>query len=139
MSPKNKVGRGNKNLGNEVGFSTRFQPGTSGNPGGRPSRTPFADAARSVADLPVDELKHKPTDSVAIRWAKRLASDALSGKTLAAAELANRAEGTPRRTEPFPERDPLFERLAELTAELGACENRAGNSEVNEGGSSSSE
>jgi uncharacterized protein DUF5681 len=104
-SSPNGLGRGNYNLGNEVGHATRFQKGKSGNPGGPPSQTPFADAARIVADLSVDELEDRPTDSVSLRWAKRLASDALSGKTQAAAELANRAEGTPRPTERIAQRD----------------------------------
>jgi Family of unknown function (DUF5681) len=144
-SSPNGLGRGNYNLGNEVGHATRFQKGKSGNPGGRPSQTPFADAARIVADLSVDELEDRPTDSVSLRWAKRLASDALSGKTQAAVELANRAEGPPRRTEPSAQGDfnirivyddPAAEaearkrKLAEMIKELESCPDGAQNSAV---------
>jgi Family of unknown function (DUF5681) len=85
------VGRGNHNLGNEFGFNTRFPKGKSGNPGGRPSRTPYTDAVRIVADLKVSEMKIKPTDPVPLAIAKRLVKDALGGKTQAAAELAKPA------------------------------------------------
>jgi hypothetical protein len=144
-STPNGVGRGNRNLGNEVGHATRFPKGKSGNPGGRPSQTPFADAARIVADLLVDELDNQPTDSVSLRLAKRLASDALNGKTQAAAELANRAEGTPRPTERIAQRDieirvtyddPAAEaeakkrQRAKLASELGLDPDGATNSEA---------
>ena len=54
----NKVGkkpRGNSGIA-EAGIATRFTPGQSGNPSGRPRRTPYADAHRTVAQLPVVEL-----------------------------------------------------------------------------------
>jgi hypothetical protein len=145
-SSRSGVGRGNHNLGNEVGHATRFPKGKSGNPGDRPSGTPFGDAARIVTDLRIDELENKPTDSVAVCWSKRLASDALSGKTQAAAEPANRAEGTPRPTERIAQGnaelhivydDPAAEaearkwKLAEMIKELGSCPDGAKNSEVN--------
>jgi hypothetical protein len=153
-SMKEGAGRGNKNLGNEVGFSTRFQPGTSGNPGGRPSRTPFTDAIWGAIDLTVSELKIESTDLAPVALVKRLYSEAIGGKTPAAAELINRIEGTPRRAEPGPSGpieirvvydDPAEEaaakrkQIARLTAELGGRENGAENSDVNERGSSSSE
>lgn len=43
----------------------------------------------------VKDLKGKPTDSVPIAVAKELARQAIAGKVQAAAELANRTEGTP--------------------------------------------
>ena len=129
MSSKNEgVSRGNKNLGNEVGFSTRFQPGTSGNPGGRPSRTPFTDAIWGATDLTVSELKIESTDLAPVALAKRLYSEAIGGKTPAAAELINRIEGTPRLAAPGP--TPDFKLRVVYEAE---------NSADNEGGSSSSE
>ena len=65
----NKVGkkpRGNSGIA-EAGIATRFTPGQSGNPSGRPRRTPYPDAHRTVAQLPVVELGNSPDDSVAIR------------------------------------------------------------------------
>lgn len=69
--------------------------GQSGNPGGRPNKNPFTDAYRLVAELSVKELAVSPTDTVAIAVAKVTVREALKGKVSAAAEAANRAEGTP--------------------------------------------
>jgi hypothetical protein len=99
-SPKTRRRRGNPRIA-ELGRATRFHPGQSGNPGGRPSRTPYADAHREVAELQVSELRILPNESVAIAIAKSVAKRALDGNISAAAEAANRAEGTPRqRPEP---------------------------------------
>jgi hypothetical protein len=92
---KPKQPRGNPRIA-ELGRATRFRPGHSGNPGGKPSWTPYADAHREVAELPVAELAILPTDSVAMATAKTVATQALKGNITAAAEAANRAEGTPR-------------------------------------------
>jgi hypothetical protein len=93
---KVKQPRGNPRIA-EHGKATRFRPGQSGNPGGRPNRTPYADAHREVADLPVSELRILPNESVATAIAKSVAKQALKGSVTAAAEAANRAEGTPRK------------------------------------------
>jgi len=92
---KTKKSRGNPHI-SELGRATRFRPGHSGNPGGRPAHTPFTDAIRDVSQLMVSELQIFPTDSVPIGIAKRLAKDALNGKISAASEVANRVEGLPR-------------------------------------------
>ena len=68
----------------------------SPNPGGRPRKTPFSDAYGEVADLSVAELEIRDTDSVAVAIAKATSKKALEGKTSAAVEAANRAEGKPR-------------------------------------------
>jgi hypothetical protein len=79
----------------EAGKATRFQPGQSGNLSGRPKKTPYTDACRTVAEMRVKNLKAKSTDTVPIAVAKALARKAIAGKVQAAAEIANRAEGRP--------------------------------------------
>jgi hypothetical protein len=79
----------------EVGSKTRFKPGISPNPGGRPKRTPYTDACRLVAEMRVKDLKINARDPVPLAIAKMVAREALRGKVQAAAELANRVEGTP--------------------------------------------
>ena len=75
-----------------------FQPGESGNPGGRPKSSIYADAVRKVlsqelpADLRANE-QDKRTFAEAI--AEQIARMALAGNLSAAQELANRSDGTP--------------------------------------------
>jgi hypothetical protein len=97
--------RGNPHIA-ELGRATQFRPGQSGNAGGRPRRTPFADAHREIAELTVRDLLVLPTDSVARAIAKSVASKALKGNISAAAEAANRAEGTPRQRPEESEKGP---------------------------------
>lgn len=104
---KDKQARGNPRIG-ELGRATRFRPGQSGNPGGRPSRTPYTDAHREVAELQVNDLRILPTESVAIAIAKSVAKQALKGSITADAEAANRVEGTPRKC---PERRNSLEKF----------------------------
>jgi hypothetical protein len=68
----------------------------SPNPGGRPKRTPYTDAHREIAEATVKDLSIRDTDSVALAIAKAVAREALKGKIQAAAEIANRVEGTAR-------------------------------------------
>jgi Family of unknown function (DUF5681) len=74
----------------------RWQPGQSGNPGGRPKRAPLADACREVLALPV------PADAEGRTYAQKiaatLAEKAAEGDIRAAAELADRAEGRARQS-----------------------------------------
>jgi hypothetical protein len=79
----------------ELGRNTRFAKGQSGNPGGRPKRTPYADAHRYVAELASSELRVSAQDSVAISIAKTMARQAIRGSVVAAAECADRCEGRP--------------------------------------------
>jgi len=96
----------------EIGTATRFTPGRSGNPGGRPRNKPYTDAYLKVADLSVAELQSLPDDSVAVGIAKAMARAALEGKISAAVECANRAEGTPRQTVGIEEQDAVGPRLS---------------------------
>jgi hypothetical protein len=102
---KEKKPRGNPGIV-EAGVATRFKPGYSGNPVGRPRRTPYADAHRVVAELPVSDLKSSSKDSVSIGIAKSVARKALKGNISAAAECANRTEGTPRQSVALDEQGP---------------------------------
>jgi uncharacterized protein DUF5681 len=90
-----KARRGNPNIAS-LGTRTRFAPGVSGNPGGRPANAPFAAAYREMASLPIAELKRSRKDSIAIGVAKATLREAMKGKISAAREAADRAEGTPR-------------------------------------------
>jgi Family of unknown function (DUF5681) len=102
--PQNRVAHpeqarpGNKNNASilEVGKATRWKPGQSGNPGGRPKKTPYADACRALADLTEEQvMERNPQDSFPLAVAKAVGCAALEGGVRALAELANRAEGRP--------------------------------------------
>jgi hypothetical protein len=76
-----------------------FKPGQSGNPGGRPKKTPYTEAHRKIAELiGVADLNILPTDTIAECVAKIMAREALKGKVNAAKEIADRTDGTPRQT-----------------------------------------
>jgi hypothetical protein len=92
---KSKKRRGNPRIA-ELGRATRWAPGKSANPGGRPSTTVYSDAHREVSQLAVRELRVKQSDSVAVAVAKRVAREAIRGKISAASEAASRCEGTCR-------------------------------------------
>ncbi len=61
----------------------KFQPGQSGNPGGRPKRKPISDA---YADVLCDSAKLKA-------FAKAVVDKAIAGDIQAAKEVADRLEG----------------------------------------------
>jgi hypothetical protein len=70
-----------------------FQPGQSGNPGGRPKKTPYADAHRQIAETALKDIAIKPGDTVAVAQAKKLALQGAKGDVRSAQECANRTEG----------------------------------------------
>jgi len=74
----------------------RFQPGESGNPGGRPRMKPLSDAYRRVLGMSDEEIqKLNPAElSRAMKIALSIAKKAAEGDTRAAAEVADRVEGT---------------------------------------------
>jgi hypothetical protein len=82
----------------EVGKHTRFAPGQSGNPGGRPACASFSEAIRQIAGLTVKQLRNSKSDSVATGVAKALTRQALRGRVSAIGELVDRAEGKARQT-----------------------------------------
>jgi Family of unknown function (DUF5681) len=73
-----------------------FQPGQSGNPSGRPKRTPLSDACREVLALPVPNDPQGRT--YAQKIAATLADKAAEGDVRAGQELADRAEGKARQS-----------------------------------------
>ena len=80
--------------GNGSGVATRFAPGTSGNAGGRPKHTPYADAYRKYADLPITELKVSERDTAAEAGVKSILRQAIQeGSVQAIREAADRTEG----------------------------------------------
>lgn len=76
--------------------ATRWKPGQSGNPGGRPKRTPLIDACREVLNqlMPGDAKGRTYARAIA----EKLATKAVEGDIRAAQELADRAEGKARQT-----------------------------------------
>ena len=93
--PQNRKKSGFRGPSPDVGKSTQFQPGKSGNPGGRPKKRPYQEAHELLADLTVKDLDVKPDDPVPVAVAKVILREALKGKIDAAKEAANRTEGTP--------------------------------------------
>lgn len=74
--------------------ATRFKPGQSGNPGGRPRTAPLSRAYRELLAQPVPDDPEGRTYAEVI--AQVLARKALKGDIRAAQELADRAEGRAR-------------------------------------------
>jgi len=68
--------------------------GVSGNPGGRPKKTPLADACRELLNRPGPGDRSGRSYAEAI--AEKLAKKALAGNIPAAREIADRAEGKAR-------------------------------------------
>ena len=71
-----------------------WSKGVSGNPGGRPKKTRFADACRELLSRPAPGDKSGRSYAEAI--AEKLAKKALAGDIPAAREIADRAEGKAR-------------------------------------------
>jgi hypothetical protein len=71
-----------------------WQPGQSGNPGGRPRKLPLTDAARNW----LEQVDHKSGLTNAERVVMALGRQALKGSYEAFKALADRAEGKPSQT-----------------------------------------
>jgi hypothetical protein len=102
--------------GNQVssGESTRFKPGQSGNPGGRPKAAPLSHACRELLAKPVPDDPEGRTYAEAI--AQSLAEKALAGDIRAAQEIADRAEGRARQSIEI-QNTALAEAFARMTGE----------------------
>jgi Family of unknown function (DUF5681) len=74
--------------------ATRFKPGQSGNPGGRPKMAALSRACRELLAVPLPDDPQGRTYAEAI--AEALARKALAGDIRAAQELGDRAEGRAR-------------------------------------------
>ena len=75
-------------------LATRFKPGQSGNPGGRPKSAHLSHACRELlaATVPNDPQGRTYAEAVA----QALAQKAIAGDIRAAQEIADRAEGRAR-------------------------------------------
>ncbi len=89
--PENRRKTGGDNL--RHGAASRWKPGQSGNPGGRPRTAVLSQACREKLSEPVPGDAEGRTFAQAI--AKMLATKALEGDLRAAQELGDRAEGRP--------------------------------------------
>lgn len=71
-----------------------WQPGQSGNPGGRPKKQPITDALRDLVERATIPLKRPPT--LAEQLARQLLRQALKGKMAPIVEVIDRIEGKAR-------------------------------------------
>lgn len=72
-----------------------FQPGQSGNPGGRPKSKLLSEAYKAILETEITRGKDKGK-TVAEAIAGVMATESRNGKVNAAAEIADRVEGKPR-------------------------------------------
>lgn len=88
---------GNPNIGVE-GKNTRFKPGVSANPGGRPRRKIISEAYKAI--LEHEDLETFKPQTNAEHIALEMVKEARGGKAKvsAASELADRTEGKPRQS-----------------------------------------
>jgi hypothetical protein len=97
VTPQNRRKTGVKKLRGDVdpsiGKRTQFQPGQSGNPGGRPKR-PLTDAYDEQLSRVKERDPQKRTYAELIADAQ--IKKALKGNTMAAKEIADRTEGKAR-------------------------------------------
>lgn len=112
-TPENRRKTGGQNpvRGSEA---TRWKPGQSGNPGGRPKTAPLSQACREVLARPLPGDTAGRTYAEAI--AEKLAEKALKGDIRAAQEIGDRAEGRPRQAIEF-EQTRLREAFERMTRE----------------------
>ena len=105
--------------GNTHGLATRFKPGESGNPAGRPRTKKLSEAIRE--GLAADSAEPLPTDTNAQIIAKQIIRQAKKGNLSAAVIAGDRAEGRPAQSVAFSdERDALVELVFPLMNELSA-------------------
>jgi hypothetical protein len=83
--------RGNPKI-KELGISTRFQPGQSGNPTGRPKNYVLTDMLNAICR----EIEPKSAKTYGQLAAEALLNKAFRGDVQAFRELADRTEGKPR-------------------------------------------
>lgn len=74
---------------------SRFKPGRSGNPGGRPKTKPLSDELRKLGRKRLELLKPDPKDNAFTAAAKRWLAEAAASNDRLLIELANRLEGPP--------------------------------------------
>ena len=114
--PANGKKQGFRGPSPDVGKATQFQPGWRGGPG-RPKKTALSDAYRQLL-----ETKH-PSDPRGRTWAEVIAEaqaqQAAWGKTPAASEIADRAEGKPAQSIEVIGTEDLAERIAKARKALG--------------------
>lgn len=80
--------------GQRLSPKTEFKPGESGNPGGRPKKTPITDEFRRLLnELHPDQRKHKGKTYAQVLAEKQLELAIESGDMRAAQEIADRVEG----------------------------------------------
>jgi hypothetical protein len=72
---------------------TGFKPGVSGNPGGRPKRTPVTDAMRDLLNSPHPAKKYKGKTYAEVLALKEVELAIESGDMRAAQEITDRVEG----------------------------------------------
>src|SRR5438094_590863 len=92
--PQNRHLSGFRGPNPEVGKRTRFQPGQSGNPGGRPKAL-ISDATRDWLKIVDPKTGKTNAELVAIAQGKK----ALKGETAAYNALGDRSEGKPAQTQ----------------------------------------
>jgi hypothetical protein len=108
--PENRHKTGFRGPSPEVGKSTQFKPGQSGNPGGRPKSRLQSEAYRTELAKEGREGKTK-----AEKIAERMVADAIRGKVDAAKHVAEYVEGKPRQA--FEVKMSIMDELAERIAE----------------------
>ena len=94
---------------------TPFQPGQSGNPGGRPRLKPLSDAYRKALSEVDPNDKQKRTRAEVI--AEAVVARAIQGDVRALQELTDRAEGKVTQPISGPDEGPLNIQLSGMTPE----------------------
>jgi Family of unknown function (DUF5681) len=83
--------RGNPKMG-ELGIATRFKPGQSGNPTGRPKNYALSEVLAALGE----EIEAKSGKTIAQLGCEALLQKVLRGDVQAFREFADRIEGKPR-------------------------------------------